>query len=499
MKLFKEHKADFAIFTLLTILYFLSRFYRLETLPLFTDEAIYTRWSQIARDDAAWRFISLTDGKQPLFVWLDMNVMRFIKDPLLAGRMVSVIAGFFSMIGLFFLGKEVFKNSLVGIFSSILYLIYPFSLVYDRMALYDSLVGTFTVWSLYLEVLLIRRIRLDVTLILGMVIGAGVLTKTSAFFSIYLLPFSVILFDLSQKKKLLKFSKWVGLAGLATILAYGYYSILRLFPLFHIIEQKNAIFVYPFNEWIDHPFRFLMGNLAGMWDWYITYTTWPIVFLILLSLFIFWSRWKEKLLLVIWFVIPFFALALFGKVLYPRFIFFMTLPLLPLAALSLVKLSELFPKNKVILVLLLLGFFMLFLRSDYFILKDFSRAPIPESDLGQYINGWPAGGGLKEILSFLQEKASKQKIYVMSDGTFGSLPTYAVEIYLGANRNVDKRGVWPIPDELPKDLIEKAKAKPVYLIFNQAKIPSFWPAKLLLRYQKGISDSYISLHQVVSK
>ena len=138
----KKYRLELIIAVLLTLAYFFLRLYQIMSLPIFTDEAIYVRWSQIARQDASWRFISLTDGKQPMFVWIALNLMRFVKDPLLASRLVSVFAGFATMIGLFFLGREIFKNRWIGILSAFLYLIFPFALVYDRMALYDSLVGT---------------------------------------------------------------------------------------------------------------------------------------------------------------------------------------------------------------------------------------------------------------------------------------------------------------------------------------------------------------------
>src|SRR3990167_10498616 len=150
----KKYRLELAILVLLTLAYFFLRLYRIMSLPVFTDEAIYARWSQIARFDASWRFISLIDGKQPLFIWLNMTLIRVINDPLLSGRLISVFSGFATMIGLFFLGRELFKNRWIGILSAFLYLIFPFALVYDRMALYDSLVGTFMVWGLYFEILL---------------------------------------------------------------------------------------------------------------------------------------------------------------------------------------------------------------------------------------------------------------------------------------------------------------------------------------------------------
>ena len=110
------------------ILYFFTRFYNILSLPIFTDEAIYVRWAQIAGNDASWRLISLTDGKQPMFVWIAMILMKVINDPLLAGRTVSVLAGFGSVIGIFFLTNELFKNKKLGFLASFIYVLYPFAI-----------------------------------------------------------------------------------------------------------------------------------------------------------------------------------------------------------------------------------------------------------------------------------------------------------------------------------------------------------------------------------
>ncbi|KKU74843.1 MAG: hypothetical protein UX99_C0005G0003 [Candidatus Amesbacteria bacterium GW2011_GWB1_47_26] len=46
------------------------RFWNLNSLPIFADEAIYVRWSQVMRAESSLRFLPLSDGKQPLFMWL---------------------------------------------------------------------------------------------------------------------------------------------------------------------------------------------------------------------------------------------------------------------------------------------------------------------------------------------------------------------------------------------------------------------------------------------
>lgn len=502
MNILRRYRPIILAFGILLLLFFVSRLYRLDDLPIFTDEALYIRWAQIAKNDPAWRFISLTDGKQPSFVWLTMIMMRFVEDPLLAGRLVSAFAGFASMVGLFFLGRELFRSKIIGLISSVLYLLYPMALVYDRMALYDSLVAMFAVWSLYLTVLLIRRLRLDVALILGIVAGGGLLTKTNAFFNIYLLPFSLLLFDVTKEMRLQRFLKWVGLASLATVLAYGFYSVLRLSPFFHIIDEKNTIFVYPLEEWIKHPFRFFISNWSGLWDWFLTYITWPILFVIIGSLFTFRSFIREKLLLLIWFLAPFAALALFGNNLYPRLIFFMTLSLLPLAAIVLWQLS-LWIKKPLVLGACYLVLVALMLRADFLILTDFAHAPIPHSDLGQYINDWPAGGGIREAVNFFKREAQNGKIYIGTQGTFGLLP-YALEIYLIDNPNITLVGFWPLADMPPKEVVEASKKMPTYFVFYQpcascksvGEAPPTWPVRTLFQMKKGENARYLTVYRL---
>lgn len=425
--------------------------------------------------------------------------MRFVQDPLLAGRLVSVVAGLLTMLGLFFLGREIFKNKWVGILCAALYIFYPFALVYDRMALYDSMVGMFTIWSLYLEILLIRNPKLWLGFALGLVLGGGMLTKTSAFFSWYLLPVMLVLFNFKAKDRLVRFGKWLGCVLLAVVLANVYYSVLRLSPFFHIISDKNAVFVYPLNEWLQHPILFFVGNLHGLWDWFSAYVTYPVMALMIGGLFVARKYTKEKLVLLVYYSVPFFLLALFGKVLYPRFILFMTLPLLPLVALSLIWLYQKI-QRKVLLALFTVVFFALWIRTDYFIITNFAIAPIASSDLTQYSNDWPAGGGIKEIIAYLTQQAQHKKIYVASEGTFGSLPTYAIEIYLGDNRNVEKGGLWPLPQATPPDLLEKAKKEDVYMIFDQTQnVPNGWNGQLIAKYRKGVGNSFMSLYKISEK
>lgn len=509
MKVFKHYSIEIISFIILVAVYFFLRLIQILNVPMFTDEAIYTRWTQIAFQDSTERFISLTDGKQPLFIWINMFFMRFIHDPLLSGRLVSVAAGFATMIGLYFLAQEVFKNRWISILSMFLYVIFPFSLIYDRMAIYDSLVGTFYIWSLYVAILLIRKIRLDIAFILGFVMGGGALNKSIGLYSMYLLPFTAVLFNFKTKEKWKLFAKWIMFAVIASIIAESLYSILRLSPWFYIISQKNDTFFYPLKDLLHMPLAFwinnFINNFHGLLGWLITYMTWPLIVLVLFSAIFYKEFWKEKILLFLYFILPFCGFALIAKVMYPRYIFFMSLSLLPLAAYSLLKIYQKV-KNLGLFVLIGIVFVSLMLYADFFILTNFDKAPIPDSDLNQYVNDWPAGGGLKESVSFFREQAQHQKIYIGTEGTFGLLP-YGLEIYLKNNPNIEIHGFWPVHSTPPQEVIQASKKMPTYFVFYQpcldcsfsGNAPTTWSVHLIKRYTKGIGKTYFSIYQLENK
>lgn len=478
-------------------LYFFLRLTSIMTLPLFTDESIYVRWSQIALNDASWRYISLTDGKQPLFVWIAMTVMRFVHDPILAGRLSSVGAGFLSALGLFFLTKEVFKKNSIAVIASLLYILYPFALVLDRMALYDSLVATFVPWSIWLELLLVKKLKSYMPWVIGFVVGFGVLNKSNAFFNLALFPVTLLSFDFTQKHVKQQLLKWVGYAALSSAIALFFYNSLRLSQYFYIINLKNQTFVYPLNQWIHHPFAQFVGNFHGLSEWAFVYTGIVMTAILVLGLVVENKFWKEKAILVIWFAAPFIYLSFFGRTIYARWELAMVISLIPIMALAIdwigMKVKNIWLYGLVFLVLVAQWGY-----ADYKIITDFAHAPIPESDLNQYINDWPAGGGAREINAYFGELSKHKKIYVATEGTFGSVPTIMLELYQNGNPNLEKRGIWPTPATMPQDLIDKAKVMPVFYVLNQTQTPPpAWHVELIAKYQKGIGTNYLHVYRVL--
>ena len=482
---------------LVLAVYSLTRLANLTALPIFTDEAIYIRWSQIGAQDANWRFISLTDGKQPLFTWIMMILLRFVPaDPLFVGRLTSAIAGVATLVGVWAVAYRLFSSIRVAWVASIIYLLSPFTMLYDRMALYDSMVSAFSIWNLYLAILLVSKPRLDTALLLGLLLGAGMLNKSSGFLSLYLIPFSLILFDWRKVQLIKRLLQFVGLVFIAAVLSQVVYSILRLSPFFHMVGQKNSVFLFTFSEWLLEPFRYLTGNLRGMFDWLRSYLTLPIFAAVFAPLLFMTPKWRERILLYLWWGLPFAALANFGKVLYPRFILFMAIPLLIVGADAIVRIWDRItrPVIKILFVLILVAPSMVI---SYSVISDPWNASLPVSDRSQYLEDWPSGWGVPQVVSFLRNEASVSSISVFTDGTFGLLP-YSLEIYLVSNPNVTIKGIWPIPENPPAEVLTAVKKGSTYLVLNAKQTPPIgWALTLLGQYEKGKREGiYMRLYKV---
>ncbi|OGG21559.1 hypothetical protein A3D03_02480 [Candidatus Gottesmanbacteria bacterium RIFCSPHIGHO2_02_FULL_40_13] len=480
---------------IISLITFFTRVINLLNIPIFTDEAIYIRWAQIGLNDPSHRYISLTDGKQPMLTWLMYPMLKIFQDPLFAGRFVSVLSGVLAVVGIYLLTRELFSKK-TAVLACGLYIISPFALIYDRLALMDSLLSSFAVWSLYLQVLLVRKLRLDIALILGFVTGLGLLTKSSAFFFIYLLPFSLLLFNYSAPKKITLLFKWLGLILLGSVISIVMYNSLRLSPWFYIINLKNHVFILGFGEFAKHPLDLFIGNMTGLLGMLTGYLTLPFsIFILLGTLWSVLKRDNKILLLGAWFIFPFLSLAAFGVVIFPRFILFMVIPLLIIAAYLFEKISRSVIKYNKYLPFFLLLIVSVSIRQSYLLMFDPLKVDIPSTDRNQLFDDWPSGYGVQEVINYLKQQAEKGKIVVGTEGTFGLNPA-VYEIYLGTNKNVEIYGFWPV-SQVPQLLLDSAKKYPTYLIFKEKQdIPLDWPLKLIAKYQRGTGKTYLYFYQV---
>lgn len=480
----------------IVLIYFVLRFYNLKQLPVFVDEAIYARWAQLGWYNASLRLVSLEDGKQPLFIWLTTLLMYVFPNPVSAGRVVSIFAGLLTMLGLYLISTKLFKNRLIGLLPIFLYAVFPFAVVLNRMALYESTVGMFYVFSLYLSLHLLEKKNLGSAFLLGFTIGAGLLSKSSGFISIYLLPLLGVLmrFTKERKNEIFKILWFFTLSILISLLIY---CVLLLSDKFYMIREKDAIFTYHFRELLPyHAFNKWPENLISFLSWTITYFTFPI-FVFIFAAFLNKQHQKEKLVLLTWCLVPLIALSLFSRLPNPRYLFPITLTLIPLASLGLVQIYNTLKLNKPLRAISLLIIFGPVIFADYKILTDFPRSPIPKEDKIQYANSSSSGEGMKEIIDYLRGEAQKGEIVIATEGTYGSLTTTLIDVYFTHTPTVEKFSFASKPKGLPNALFEKSLEKNVFIIFNETQTIKYQRLEQVMSIKRGETGPYLWLYRIM--
>ena len=453
-------------FILIILLYFLSRLINLNRLPVFADEAIYIRWAQIMWHDAGQRFLPLSDGKPPLFMWLMIPFLKVIGDPLLAGRLLSVLSGFFTLIGSWFLSKKLF-NQKTAFFSILLIVTSPFLLFYDRMALVDSFLTALGVWSFYLALLLFEKPKRDIAMFLGGLWGAAMLTKPTGVYFPILTPFLLLIYPF--KKWMGKIKKLIIPGFLSSTFALGIYNVLRLSPAMHMISIRSVDYLRSKMEILTQVFQYFLPTSKIMLSWLISWLTWPTALFLIISLFLGIKKRNFKIgVLFLWCLIPFLVQAVIGRIIYPRYFLFITPFLLIIAGWCLEQLTRV-KKFKFLAPAIIILLLIKPLIFDFLLLTKIEEAPLHKAEKEQYLETWAAGYGIKEASLFFQKQAKKQKIYVGTEGYFGTLPD-GLLIYLGGMENIEIFGVGQPLGDIPFKLDEAVKKGPTYLLVNNIRL-----------------------------
>jgi 4-amino-4-deoxy-L-arabinose transferase-like glycosyltransferase len=479
---------DLLLIGIIILAYFFTRTYNLLNLPIFTDEAIYIHWARLAWKDASWRFVSLTDGRQPLQTWGTIPFLKLFADPLFAGRMFGVSSGFLALVGIFCLAYYLYGKKF-AYFATLIYLFNPYYLFYDRMALVDSAVNGFFIWFVFFGLVLVKHPRLDLALIFGLFAGLGTLAKSTV--RVFFIPLAFVpIFYLKSKEFLKQSFNYFFLIGIAGVLSLVVYNVQRLSPFMHFIELKNTTFVKTLPELLSNPFDPLIHNLTTIPYYFISESNYLLFLFGFVGLILLFLHKRELAVsLTLFFLIPFAGIALMAKVVFPRYLIFLTIPFL-LGFLYLLKKTE---KR-----LLILGIYLI--ANAYFlfgVVKAPEVLPWPDIDRGQYLEGSSAGHGLREIVDYLEiQNAKNGQLYVFTEGTFGLLP-YAMDIYFPYDQpQVKFEARWPLKEEDLAYAKELAKKYPVYFVFHEKKeIPSEWPLVLIQKYARVKAKSHVYFYK----
>lgn len=477
VQILKSYYKEALILILILGIYFLFRLPNLTNQPIFVDEAIYIRWAQVMKAEPTLRFLPLSDGKTPLFMWIMMPVFKIFADPLYAGRILAVASGLGTLTGVFLLGR-VFFNKRVALLTAYLMSIIPYIVFFDRMALVDSLLACFTIWSILFGLLLVKYQRIDLAMMAGYFLGAGLLTKTPAMFNVITLPLTAITLNFSFKRRVGGMLKVFGLFVIAIGIALAIYNTLRLGPGFSSLSARNSDYVRNPLDLLVNPLDPFLPHFRDLAEWWPLLLGYPVIIAMALGI-LFGILNRNRYLIAVFIIglIPLLIQMALLRTFTARYMLFSIPPLLIVAGFGLdslitildKKLQSLSLNKNLLIAIMILGLLAWPAKFNYQLINDMENAPLPRNERRGYLEDWTAGYGLREIAAYLDNESRKGLIIVGTEGSFGTLPD-GLQIYFDKNRNVVFK---PGNSTVSAQLRKEAEKLPTFYVVNEARLPGY--------------------------
>ncbi len=480
MKFLQKYRWQVLAGIAIVLLYFILRLPNLTLQPIFADEAIYIRWAQVMRAEPTLRFLPLSDGKTPLFMWTMVPIFKIFSDPLVAGRILSVVSGFMTMVGIFMLALKIF-NPRTAFLSAFIYTIVPYTLFFDRLALVDSMLCAFTIWAIYFAIWLVQLPRLDKSMILGFLLGGALLVKTPAIFNLLVLPITGLGYKIkkNQRKTFLKLLLYW---AFSIVIAFGIYNLLKLGPNFQMLSSRNSDYIFSLSELSGRPLDPFIPHLRDMKEWFAKLVTFPAWFFIVVGIIAtFLRRYKFGIALLLWALVPMLIQTALLKTFTARYQLPSVVILLIFAGVGFDLLLNFGKRySKLILGALLLLTSVVPLWTDYLLVTKPENADLPRNERRGYLEDWTAGYNFKQIAQFLIDQKKNGPVVVGTEGFFGTLPD-GLQIYL------DKAEI-PIIGSgatISAQIREAAKNNNTYFVANSARVGNnLKDVKLIMKFEK---------------
>lgn len=454
---------------ILSIVYLLLHLFNLNNLPVFADESIYIRWAQLIIDDwQQYLFFPLNDGKTPLFIWLLVPFQLIIKDQLIAGRLLAVMVGLVQVWANYQLTKIFVNNQSdqksAKFIAAGLSLILPFWYFHHRIALMDGALTLFLTIGFTQFVIALRKasgnqhtFRIKQinknSVWAGLFLGMALWTKIPALLFLPVIAVTALIFwGFNRSWRQLLNNAFQ--AGITVLIALGLFLLLKLHPAFGQLFNRGGDFLFSAEEIIgQQAWKTAIANIPVYLRYLGHYLTWPVFLLAIAFLF---SRCgncqnqsKSKsvsaglLLNLVWIVFcaPIFLL---GKVIYPRYL----LPAAPFITVAAsLQLSFFWSQLKehqfrlraqtaiywaiLISTVILTGSSSLKFISHQLLAIEKTRFELV--DQMQYLTSWSAGFGVKQTKELIVDLAQDQKLLILTEGYFGTLPDGLLMYFHGEN------------------------------------------------------------------
>lgn len=490
-------KPSFLVSFSIIVFYLLTHLLNLTALPVFADEAIYIRWSQLIIDDwQQYLFFPLNDGKTPLMMWLMVPFQFLFSDQLFAGRMLSVLVGLVQVIEIGFLTKLLGGRKKTTWLAMMLTTILPFWYFHHRMALIDALMTLLLTLTL-IGVILISRSKNDklrtsktnsLVVITGVLFGLALLTKLPALLFLPLLP----IYTLIRKKNIKQHLNFLFKLGFAVSIGLVIFFSLKIHPAFSQLFGRGSDFLFPWREVIFQG-RWLstIKNTPTYLLYFISYMTPSVLILNVYGLFA-KKLQKQQHLLILSALIFAAPIILLGKVVYPRYflpsVIFLTvsaaLSIQTIVDVNITREKKVWKKTlaSVLLVLLTVNALNASLRFINLSLFSSNQTPFVSADKTQYLHEWSSGHGIKESVEYIQALSQDKRVAVATEGSFGTLPD-GILMYLHRRdvNNIYIEGIgFPVKGLTDKFIANSESFDQKLLIVNSHRLEFAKPPETLL-------------------
>ena len=411
----------------LILFYILVVSVNLMRLPLYLDEGLYIFWASLIKEGSSYVYVSMQDGKTPLFMWLIHLINPFFGDYLYTGRFISVIASAISLICSVVIGWKI-GGRLTALFVYILFLITPFNLLVSRMAFVDSLLialGSLSILSLFFirEFAEKKKVFIAIifALVAGVLLGMAFMTKTTA--KIFLVAESVVLISWilqSLKSKKLKEALVIFLS--LPIIVGIYFEILGYLKFgalrhWEMIANKEGMLVYSLQEIFHNLFTgetipVYVKNLPFYFEYLVIYFG-PILIFFVLGLLHF-IKDRKQIWLVLITIIFSAGIFLSAKIPASRYLSIIVPPFIIISALGL---KFIWQKNNRAFYTISVVLLLITSSLSFRIIADPLQAFYSSDDRNNFVNSDLNALGLNEIIEYLGPQSKDSIIGV--EGTWG--------------------------------------------------------------------------------
>ncbi|MET0645945.1 MAG: glycosyltransferase family 39 protein [Pyrinomonadaceae bacterium] len=413
---------------MLTVAYLAGRLYATAHIPIFIDEAIHVDWARATAESYPAPDPGF-DGK-----WLSIKLFALATavdapfDELVAARLLVVALGLCTALAIYLLGRDLF-SSRAGALGVALYVVSPFSLIYNSLAMTDGIQLAFGSWATLLAARLARTQHRGYALMLPLALAAAVLAKFSGLV-LTGLPVAAVLLLAPRGRR--------GAAALRALPAL--LTPLALLALFYsrgmlnIFKIKAAGNPIPLGEQV-------WANLFTASEWMWGLLTPPVALLALAAALwlLAFERSRAGLFVLAVLGLAVLPYVVISQVWYPRYLLAAVVPvslavgrlLDGVAALAGRRWSGRRATEAVVLSLLLAGVLSWPALRSGAVLFALPAAGIPAAERFQFVEGWPSGYGVRELAAFIREQsAATPGGIVVARTNWADHPLQSLNIYL---------------------------------------------------------------------